>query len=129
MRSHVSSPREKFFNGSFNGPRQYTNEPYESKNSELTEERIKSQPFTNIKSKIDRVRVNLGGSALSSGTSSANAALNLAVRPFARSAFGHQMMEEQTQHHKLNFNYGKDAKLGPSEKSINLMRRQEAQMR
>ena len=32
-------------------------------------------------------------------------------------------------HHKINFNYEKNAKLGPSEKSIELMRMKEAQMR
>lgn len=86
--SDISSKRDKFFNSSLNGPKLRANEPYETRISELTQDRIRRQPFSNMKAKIDRIRINTGGSALSSGTSSATTVNHLAVRPFARTALG-----------------------------------------
>ena len=123
--SELNSPREKFFS-SFNGPQLSSNTPYQTKMSELTSDRITKQPFRNIQSKIDRIRVNNGGqSALSNLSSmSAQTANNMAVRPFARTSFGQALMEEHVQHHKLNFNYGADSHLVPSNSSVERMRQQ-----
>ena len=74
--------------------------------------------------KIDRIRINKGGSALASMSSSAAAANNMAPQPFGRSSYGAKMMEHNIKHHKLTFNYGADSGLAPSENSIEIMRKQ-----
>ena len=98
---------------------------------ELTSDRIRGQPFRNIKNKIDRIRVNNGNQSALSQLSSLSAATanNLAVRPFARTSFGQALMEKQVQHHKLNFNYGTDSALGPSHSSVERMRQKESEAR
>lgn len=39
----------------------------------------------------------------------------MAVKPFARSSYGHKLMEDKVQHHKLTFNHGIDSGLAPAQ--------------
>lgn len=90
-------------------------EGYDTAIQELTHDRIKRQPFHGIKSKIDRVRINKGGSALANMSNAATTANFMAVKPFARSSYGHKLMEDKVQHHKLTFNHGIDSGLAPAQ--------------
>ena len=70
--------------------------------------RLARHPGMNpIKGNTDRIRINNGGrSALSMKPNLMNNSSNLmAVQPFARTAYGHSLMEGKIRHHKINFNY------------------------
>ena len=48
----------------------------------------------------------------------------MAVQPFARTGYGHALMDGMIRQHKLNFDYGLDANLGPTDEAVQLLREQ-----
>ena len=48
----------------------------------------------------------------------------MAVQPFARTGYGHALMDGIIRQHKLNFDYGLEAQLGPSDEAVQLLREQ-----
>ena len=89
---------------------------------ELTQERIARHPIPSLKSKYDRIRIQKGGSALSHKPVAASNMM--AVQPFSRTGQGHQLMDGIINQHKLNFDYGKQNPLGPSDFAVANLRHQ-----